>query len=133
MAWEDDPEIVGFLFFDTKHPNMVKIMTMMEQLQDAWEAKDLDRVLDMLSEDLEVRILHVNQTIKGAGAHEMVQQMVLDEETTSTDFRIIYENGECAVTWERIKGEMNGQVSIVQLFRNKKIYYQEVSLIEDPT
>ena len=133
MAWEDAPEIVGFLFFDTKHPNMVKIMTMMEQLQDAWEAKDLDRVLDMLSEDLEIRILHVNQTIKGAGAHEMVKQMVLDEETTSTDFRIIYENDECAVTWERIKGEMNGQVSIVQLFRDNKIYYQEVSLIEDPT
>ena len=128
----DAPEIVGFLFFETKHPNMVKIMTMMEQLQDAWEAKDLDRVLDMLSEDLEIRILHVNQTIKGAGAHEMVQQMVLDEETTSTNFRIIYENDECAVTWERIKGEMNGQVSIVQLFRDKKIYYQEVSLIEDP-
>ena len=105
----------------------------MEQLQDAWEAKDLDRVLDMLSEDLEIRILHVNQTIKGAGAHEMVQQMVLDEETTSTDFRIIYENDECSVTWERIKGEINGQVSIVQLFRDKKIYYQEVSLIEDPT
>ena len=112
---------------------MVKIMTMMEQLQDAWEAKDLDRVLDMLSEDLEIRILHVNQTIKGAGAHEMVKQMVLDEETTSTDFRIIYENDECSVTWERIKGEINGQVSIVQLFRDNKIYYQEVSLIEDPT
>ena len=41
-----------------------------------------------------------------------------------------YEEGEVK---ERIKGEMNGQVSIVQLFRDKKIYYQEVSLIEDPT
>ena len=133
MAWEDAPKLVGFLFFDTKQPSMVKIMTMMEQLQDAWEVKDLDRVLDMLSEDLEIQILHVNQTIKGAGVHEMVKQMVLDEETTSTDFRIIYENDECAVTWERIKGEMNGQVSIVQLFQDKKIYYQEVSLIEDPT
>ena len=56
-----------------KHPNMVNIMTMMEQLQDAWEAKDLDRVMDMLSEDLELQILHVNQTIKGAGAHDMVK------------------------------------------------------------
>ena len=73
LAWEDAPEIVGFLFFDMKHPNMVKIMTMMEQLQDAWETKDLDRVMNMLSEDLEIRILHVNQTIKGAGAHEMVK------------------------------------------------------------
>ena len=57
--------------------------------------------------------------------------MVLDEGTVSSDLRIIYENNDCAVTYERMTGELNGQVSIIQLWREGKIYYMEVSVIED--
>ena len=44
---------------------------------------------------------------------------------------IIHENNECAVSYERMSGENSGQVSIVQPFRDNKIYYMEVSLITD--
>jgi hypothetical protein len=81
-------------------------MAKMEQLQEVWEAKDLDGVLSFFTDD--------------------------DEGTVSSDFRIIYENDDCAVTYERMTGEFNGQCSIVQLWRGSKIYYHEISLIEDP-
>ncbi len=107
-------------------------MTKMEQLQQVWEAKDLDGVLSMFTDDYEMRTLHTNQTLKGQEALDHLKEMVLDEGTVSSDFRVIYENDDCAVTYERMTGELNGQVSIVQLWRGNKIYYHEISLIEDP-
>ena len=106
-------------------------MSLMKELQAAWEAKDLDKVMSMIDDDIEIRMLHTNASMKGPEALGMIKEMVLDEGTLSMDFRLIYENNECAVTWERIQGQMSGQVSIVQLFRNNKIYYQEGSLIQD--
>ena len=107
-------------------------MTNMEKLQEVWEAKDLDGVLSMLTDDFEVRMLHTNQTMKGQESRDYFRGMVLDEGTVSSDFRIIYENDDCAVTYERMTGELNGQVTIVQLWRGSKVYYHEISLIEDP-
>ena len=106
-------------------------MTNMEKLQEAWEAKNLDGVLGMLTDDFEMRMLHTNQTVKGQAAHDYMEEMVLDEGTVSSDFRIIYENDACAVTYERMAGALSGHVSIVQLRRDNKIYYMEVSVIED--
>ena len=107
-------------------------MAKMEQLQEVWEAKDLDGVMSFFTDDYEMRILHANQTMKGQEARDYVKEMVLDEGTVSSDFRIIYENDDCAVTYERMTGEFNGQCSIVQLWRGSKIYYHEISLIEAP-
>ena len=107
-------------------------MAKMEQLQEVWEAKDLDGVMSFFTDDYEMRILHANQTMKGQEARDYVKEMVLDEGTVSSDFRIIYENDDCAVTYERMTGELNGQVTIVQLWRENKVYYHEISLIEDP-
>ena len=107
-------------------------MAKMEQLQEVWEAKDLDGVLSMVTDDYEMRILHTNQTMKGQEARDYLKEMVLDEGTVSSDFRIIYENDDCAVTYEKMIGELSGQVSIVQLWRESNIYYMEVSVIEDP-
>ena len=104
-------------------------MTNIEKLQQVWVEKDLDGVLGMLTDDFEMRMLHMDQTLKGPKAHAHMKELVLDESVVSSDFRIIYENNECAVTYERMSGENSGQVSIVQLFRENKIYYMEVSLI----
>ena len=104
----------------------------MEKLQEVWEAKDLDAVLGMFTDDFEMKMLHLNQTLKGPAAHDYWKEMVLDEGTVSSDFKIIYENDDCAVTYERMTGELSGQVSIVQLWRDSTIYYMEVSVIEDP-
>ena len=108
-------------------------MAKMEKLQEVWEAKDLDGVLSMVTDDYEMRILHTNQTMKGQESRDYMKGMVLDEGTVSSDFRIIYENDDCAVTYERMIGELSGQVSIAQLWRERKIYYMEVSVIEDPS
>jgi hypothetical protein len=107
-------------------------MAKMEKLQEVWDAKDLDGVLGMVTDDYEMRILHTNQTLKGQEARDYLKEMVLDEGTVSSDFRIIYENDDCAMTYERMTGELNEQVSIVQLWRGSKVYYHEISLIEDP-
>ena len=107
-------------------------MTNMEKLQEVWEAKDLDGVLEMFTDDFEMKMLHSNQTLNGSSAHDYLKEMVLDKGTVSSDFRIIYENDACAVTYERMTGELSGQVSIVQLWRDSTIYYMEVSVIEDP-
>ena len=106
-------------------------MTNMEKLQEVWEAKDLDGVMSMLTDDFEMKMLHTNQTMKCQESRDYMKEMVLDEGTVSCDFRIIYENDDCAVTHERMTGELSGQVSIVQLWREGKIYYMEVSVIED--
>ena len=56
----------------------------------------------------------------------------LDEECTYGPYEIIYENDECAVTYERISGKyFGGQVLIAQLQRENKIYSLEVSLVKD--
>ena len=69
-------------------------MTKMEQLQEVWEAKDLDGVLSFFTDDYEMRILHENRTMKGQEARDLLTEMVLDEGTVSSDFRIIYENND---------------------------------------
>ena len=101
-------------------------------MKEGGEAKELDGVLSMVTYDYEMRILHTNQTMKGQEECDYLKEMVLDEGTVSSDFRIIYENDDCAVTYERMTGELNGQVTIVQLWRGSKVYYHEISLIEDP-
>ena len=106
-------------------------MTNIEKFQKVWDAKDLEGVLGMLTDDVEMRMLHMDQTLKGSEAHAFIKELLLDDSVVSSDFRIIYEYDECAVTYERMSGENSGQVSIVQLFRDKKIYYMEVSLITD--
>ena len=106
-------------------------MTNIEKLQKVWDAKDLEGVLGMLTDDVEMRMLHMDQTLKGPEAHAFMKELVLDDSVVSSDFRIIYENNECAVTYERMSGENSGQVSIAQLFRDKKICYMDVSLISD--
>ena len=109
-------------------------MTNMEKLQTAWDAKDLDGVKAMFTEDAIMVLLHENRTLRGAEVEEELTAMVLDEETVSSEFRIIYENDECAVTRERIAGLFfGGQVSIVQLWRDGQIYHMETSLIKDNT
>ncbi len=69
-------------------------MAKMEKLQEVWEAKDLDGVLSMVTDDYEMRFLHTNQTLKGQEARDYLKEMVLDEGTVSSDFRIIYENDD---------------------------------------
>ena len=73
----------------------------------------------------------MNQTLKGPEAHAFMKELVLEDSVVSSDFRIIHENNECAVTYERMSGENSGQVSIVQPFRDNKIYNMEVNLITD--
>lgn len=109
-------------------------MTNMEKLQVAWDAKDLDGVKAMFTEDAVMIMLHENRTLRGVEVEEELTAMVLDEDTVSSEFRIIYENDECAVTRERIAGQFfGGQVSIVQLWRDGQIYHMETSLIKDNT
>ena len=109
-------------------------MTNMEKLQAVWEAKDLDGVLSMFTEDAVIRLLHENRTLEGEDREKELTEMVLDEDTVSSDFRIVYENDECAVTHERISGEHFGaQVCIVQLWRGGQVYHMEVGLVNDDT
>ena len=106
-------------------------MTNIEKFQKVWDAKDLEGVLGMLTDDVEMRMLHMDQTLKGPEAHAFIKELLLDDSVVSSDFRIIYENNECAVTYKRISGENSGQVSIVQPFRDNNIYNMEVNLITD--
>ena len=109
-------------------------MTNMEKLQAVWEAKDLDGFLSMFTEDAVIRVLHENKTLEGEEREKRLTEMLLDEDTVSSDFRIVYENDECAVTHERISGEHFGaQVCIVQLWRGGQVYHMEVGLINDDT
>ena len=107
-------------------------MTNMEKLQAVWEAKDLDGFLSMFTEDAVVRVLHENKTLEGEEREKRLTEMLLDEDTVSSDFRIVYENDECAVTHEKISGEHFGaQVCIVQLWRGGQVYHMEVGLVND--
>ena len=109
-------------------------MTNMEKLQAVWEAKDLDGFLSMFTEDAVVRVLHENKTLEGEEREKRLTEMLLDEDTVSSDFRIVYENDECAVTHERISGEHFGaQVCIVQLWRGGQVHHMEVGLVNDDT
>ncbi len=109
-------------------------MTNMEKLQAVWEAKDLDGFLSIFTEDAVVRVLHENKTLEGEEREKRLTEMLLDEDTVSSDFRIVYENDECAVTHERISGEHFGaQVCIVQLWRGGQVYHMEVGLVNDDT
>ena len=109
-------------------------MTNMEKLQAVWVAKDLDGVKNMFTEDAVMVLLHESRTLKGEELDKELTAMVLDEDTISSEFRIIYENDECAVTYEKIAGQFfGGQVSIVQLWRGGQIYHMEVSTIKDNT
>ena len=109
-------------------------MTNMEKLQAVWEAKDLDGFLSMFTEDAVIRVLHENKTLEGEEREKRLTEMLLDEDTVSSDFRIVYENDECAVTHERISGEHFGaQVCIVQLWRGGQVYHMEVGLVNDDT
>ena len=56
-------------------------MTNMEKLQEVWGAKDLDGVLVMFTDDFEMKMLHLNQTLDGPVAHDYLKEMVLDEDT----------------------------------------------------
>ena len=106
----------------------------MEKLQAVWEAKDLDGFLSMFTEDAVVRVLHENKTLEGEEREKRLTEMLLDEDTVSSEFRIVYENDECAVTHERISGEHFGaQVCIVQLWRGGQVYHMEVGLVNDDT
>ena len=40
----------------------------------------------------------MDQTLKGPEAHAFMKELVLEDSVVSSDFRIIYENNECAVT-----------------------------------
>ena len=40
----------------------------------------------------------MDQTLKGPEAHAFMIELVLEDSVVSSDFRIIYENNECAVT-----------------------------------
>jgi len=109
-------------------------MTNMEKLQAVWEAKDLDGFLSMFTEDAVIRVLHENKTLEGEEREKRLTEMLLDEDTVSSEFRIVYENAECAVTHERISGEHFGaQVCIVQLWRGGQVYHMEVGLVNDDT
>ena len=109
-------------------------MTNMEKLQAVWEAKDLDGFLSMFTEDAVIRVLHENKTLEGEEREKRLTEMLLDEDTVSSDFRIVYENDECAVTHEKISGEHFGaQVCIVQLWRGGQVYHMEVGLVNDNT
>ena len=60
-------------------------------------------MLEMFTDDFEMKMLHSNQTLNGSAAHDYLAEMVLDEGTVSSDFRIIYENDDCAVTYETVQ------------------------------
>ena len=64
-------------------------MTNIEKLQQVWVEKDLDGVLGMLTDDFEMRILYMDQTLKGPEAHANMKELVLDESVVSSDFRIM--------------------------------------------
>ena len=53
-------------------------MAKMEQLQEVWEAKDLDGVMSFFTDDYEMRILHANPTMKGQEEPDFVKEMVID-------------------------------------------------------
>ena len=46
----------------------------------------------------------MDHTLKGPEAHAFMKELVLDDSVVSSDFRIIYENNECAVTHKRMSG-----------------------------
>ena len=107
-------------------------MTNTERLQQVWDAKDLNGVFAMFTDDAVMTIHHENKALSGDSLREELTSMVEDEETVSTEFRIIYENDECSVTHERIGGQFfGGKVSIVQLWRDGQVYHMEVSNVID--
>ena len=103
-------------------------MTNTERLQQVWDAKDLVGVFAMFTDDAVMKIHHETKTLSGDSLRKELTSMVEDEDTVSTEFRIIYENDKCSVTYERIGGQFfGGQVSIVQLWRDGQVYHMEVS------
>ena len=53
----------------------------------------------MFTEDIEIKYHHLNQTTQGKEALDYVKEQVLDKGIVSSEFRIIYENDDCAVTY----------------------------------
>ena len=107
-------------------------MTNTERLQQVWDAKDLTGVFAMFTDDAVMKIHHENKSLSGDSLRAELTSIIKDEETVSTEFRIIYENKECSVTYERIGGQFfGGQVSIVQLWRDGQVYHMEVSNVID--
>ena len=58
----------------------------MEKLQAVWEAKDLDGFLSMFTEDAVIRVLHENKTLEGEEREKRLTEMLLDEDTVSSEF-----------------------------------------------
>ena len=54
-------------------------MTNIEKFQKVWDAKDLEGVLGMLTDDVEMRMLHMDQTLKGPEAHAFIKELLLDD------------------------------------------------------
>ena len=107
-------------------------MSNTDRLQEVWDAKDLDGVKRIFTEDAVIKILHEDRILKGQELQDRLAAMVLDEDTLSSDFEIIYENEECSVTYERITGQFfGGHVSTVQLWRDGQIYHMQISVIQD--
>ena len=46
----------------------------------------------MLTDEFEMRMLHMDQTLKGPEAHAHMKELLLDESVVSSDFRIIYKS-----------------------------------------
>tara|TARA_A100001015_G_C14935554_1_gene690284 strand:- start:527 stop:862 length:336 start_codon:yes stop_codon:yes gene_type:complete len=107
-------------------------MTNIEKLQLVWEAKDILAVKNMFTEDTVMMVHHENKVLNGKEVFETLDKMVNDGKTKSSDFRIIFENDECTVTFERISSQFfGGKVTIIHLWRGDQIHHMEISLIKD--
>ena len=103
-------------------------MTNMEKLQAAWDAKDLSD--SCLKTCLRTACFETNdcyftrhKTLTGEHLDNELTAMVLDEETVSSDFRIVYENDElCGDLRKNYRSGFWRTVSIVQLWRDGQIY-----------
>ena len=83
-------------------------MTNIKRLQYVGDSKDLSGVFAIFTDDAAIKIHHENKTLSGDSLRKELNSIVEDEETVSKEFRIIYDNNECLVTYDCIGGQFLG-------------------------
>ena len=83
-------------------------MTNTKRLQYVGDSKDLSGVFAIFTDDAAIKMHHENKTKSGDSLRKELTSIVEDEETVSKEFRIIYDNNECLVTYDCIGGQFFG-------------------------
>ena len=103
-------------------------MSILKKYTDAINNKDEATMNELLHDDFKFTMHKSGNSLGKAD----VIKWAMSGDINQDKARIVYENDECAVTYEKIAGRFfGGQVSIVQLWRDGQIYHMEVSTIKD--